>query len=385
MNRLDSLDVRLAADEHEQTARLDSGPGVSVSRGHRADGNPFDVVTVAPGPSLPGINRLRFDRQDGSLALSVSAKALLGDYARGIGPETLAQLAEAVNRSGVVSVTPEGLLSASVTAADVFVDLDTRQAGEGGDKRSEDRVRDGFDSLRALSTNSRYRMDAEGPVSLRFRTNTRRGRDELGIYGKGPELAKADNREFLRQAGPLPYRQLAGAVRFERRARGPSLVKRLCSRGIRDPFATLADVFGSEARPVSDLFGQIKGDAGQRDLFDDLERLIDASPKELGKPAALTWLRDQIGNRGIAEAAGWDPEAARRIVKRVAGSKNAWRYYAPVIDWIEARAAGPDADARGLTNARLEAFAAAVRAAEDRPAGAFARNSLEWLPRHVPL
>ena len=188
MNRLDSATLRMPEGAYSMTAEIERGPGVSESSGHDRKGRRYDLVTVTPGDAIPGINRLRFDRQSGSLAVDASAKALLSDYARGIGPDTLERLAEACNRTGIVHVTPEGLLSADLTAADVFVDLDARPDARGPGTEAESLIRDGFTALSALSTNRGFKMETEGAASLRFRTNRKRSRDELGIYAKGPEL-----------------------------------------------------------------------------------------------------------------------------------------------------------------------------------------------------
>ena len=366
--RLDSLALRLDALGYEWTAAPEPGPGVSARAGQRADGTPYDEVVIAPGDALPGVNRLRFDQIAGSLSLDVSAKALLSDYPRGIGLSTLDQLAEAVGRTGLVSVTPEGLLSAAVTAADVFCDVDPRGEGRGQESRREEAVRGAFDALRSLRSNPGYRMTDEGGrtgASLRFRTNRKRGRDELGIYAKGPELAKATNRAFMAAAGSGVYQELADRVRFERRARGPSLVKRFCDRGIRDPFATLADILGSTRLPVSELYEGVKGERQQRALFDSLDRVIEACPYESGQ-RAWTWVLSEIGYRGVLSAVGWDYDAARELALRVIGNRNAHRVYGDLRERIDAAAAGGALDEQALTAARLDALGSALRIAEGR-------------------
>lgn len=383
MIRLDTIKVRLEEGAFEQTGVLEPGPGVVEQRGHYKDGRRFHRVHVAP--AVVGIGRFTLDMIDGSLTVEGSARALLDAYPLGIGPDTLERFTEAASRDGRFAVTPDGLLTAELKRADTFVDLDTRTDRNATERDTEAAIRGGFDALNALASNPRFRTDVEGPTSLRFRTNVRRAPDEMGIYGKGAELRKADGRPFLEAAGMGVYRTLAGCIRAERRLTSQARVKRLCDRGIRTEAATLADVFGSGSRPVSDLFQNIKGERGQRDLFDDVERLIDACPVDLGKPAAMSWLIDQIGNRGFCEATGWDFATARRQIIRVAGSKNAWRFYPDVRAWIDGHAAGADPDARALTAARLDAFAAAIRAAEDRPPEAFNRGGRPYRPMHVAL
>lgn len=369
--RVDSLAVRLEAGRFERLSELDlDAPGVSVNFGRRQDGSAYQSVTYKP-PGIPGVNGLRFDGLDGSLKLDVSAKALLGDYARGIGRDTLDRLAAAVTGAGVVAVTPDGLLTADVHAADVFTDLDPHRDRAGDYGGSEAAIAGTFDALRSLRSNPRYRMEyghRPRDPSLRFETNRVRGRDVLATYAKGPELAEAKNADFMRAAGPGVYRQLAGAVRFERRARGHSLVKRFCDRGIRTPFATLADVLDSGARPVSDLFLDVRGDGAQRELFDTLERMLDACPVPIGedKVAAWRWLEKEGGRWFILEAVGWNLDALRDLTLRVVGQSNAARVRKEYSDRIEAAARGETADERARTVARLDALARALRTAEDR-------------------
>lgn len=383
MIRLDTIKVRMDAGTFRQSAELTPGPGVVEQRGHYKDGRRFHRVHVAP--SVVGVGRYTLDCIDGSLTVEGSARALLDAYALGIGPDTVGRWIDAGNADGRFVVTPEGLLRGELKRADVFVDLDTRTDRNAGERDTDATVRAGIEALNALGSNPRFRMDVESRTSLRFRTNVRRAPDELGAYGKGPELRQPDGRPFLAAAGMGVYHTLSGCIRAERRLTSQARVKRLCDRGITAAAATLADVFESNARPVSHLFREIMGERGQRDLFDDVERLIDAYPDELGKPAAFSWLQDQVGNRGICEAAGWDWETVRRLVIRVAGSKNAWRAYPDLRAWIEGHAAGADPDARALTSARLDAFAAAIRAAEDRPPEAFVGDPRAYRPMHVAL
>ncbi|PAP74276.1 hypothetical protein B1759_18960 [Rubrivirga sp. SAORIC476] len=368
--RLDTVSLRIPADGFRLDRLPDLGhPGVSRSAGARVDGSRFDRLRYAPGDALPGVNALTLDDLDGSLSLDVSAKALRSDYARGIGPDTLDALASAVTSAGFVRVDAEGLLSADVRAADVFLDV-TLDPAAGGvyDAAVGARVGDAFDALRSLRSNPGFRFADEGGnrgASLRFRTARRRGADELGIYAKGLELAKPANRAFMAAAGPKVYRDLAGAVRFERRAKGPSLVKRFCSIGIHDPYATLADVLTSTARPVSDLFLDVRGDTGQRHLFDTLDRIRDACPFDEGK-RAWGWIVTRLGLLGICEALGWDYEAARDFARDVIGSRNAHTVYGDLRDFIDGFHAGPDEAARARTAARLDALASTLRTAEDR-------------------
>ena len=370
--RVDSLTLRLEDGQYEPIGRLDfDAPGVSHSSGRRQDGSEYDRVKVSP-PGIPGVNGLTFDGLDASLTLDLSAKALLSDYPRGIGRDTLPRLSEAVATSGLVSVTPEGLLRADVRRADVFVDLDPHRDRAGDYGGSEQAIAGTFDALRSLRANQRFRMEYGGgprDPSLRFETNKRRGRDILATYAKGRELAEAKNRDFMYAAGPAVYQALAGSVRFERRAQGPSLVKRFCDRAIRDPYATLADVLDSGRLPVSELFRDVRGEPVQTELFSTLERMLEACPVPVGenKVAAWRWLEKEAGRWFILEAVGWNADALRDLTLRVVGNKNGWSVRKEYADRIEAAARGETADERARTLARLDTLSDTLRRAEDRP------------------
>lgn len=368
--RVDSLALRLDADRFAVVAVPDlDAPGVSRSAGSRVDGSRYDRLRLSPGDALPGVNRLTLDALDGSLSLDVSAKALRSDYARGIGPDTLDALASRVNAAGFVRLDADALAAAAVKAADVFLDVNPGPDAGGVYGPAGGPVGDAFDALRSLRSNPGFRFaDEGGPrgASLRFRTARRRGADELGIYAKGPELAKPENRAFMADAGSGVYAHLSGAVRFERRARGPSLVKRFCSVAVREPYATLADVLTSTGRPVSDLFLDVRGDTGQRELFDTLDRLRDACPHPEGK-RAWRWIVERLGLLGLCEAVGWDYDAARDVALGIIGSRNAHTVYDDLRDFIDGFHAGPDTETRARTAADLDALASTLRTAEDRP------------------
>ena len=139
---------------------------------------------------------------------------------------------------------------------------------------------------------------------------------------------------------------------------------------------------------MSGLFLDVRGDTGQRHLFDTLDKRRDACPHPEGK-RAWRWIVERLGLLGICEAVGWEFDAARQLALDVIGSRNAHTVYGDLRDFIHGFHAGPDADARARTAEALDAFGSTLATAEDRaplpmPGGARWKVTPSGALRHEP-
>jgi hypothetical protein len=198
MIRLDTLRLQLP----EETARLDGAALVSHPETQNDDrrraSSPLHHATLSGSDSLGfGIGRVRWDRLSGMVSLDCSAKVLGNDYPEGITVNTLDQLADGLNRCGLVHLTPDALTSADVFWADAAVDLAV----------GRDAIRDDFDALRILRTSMKHELREQGKTSLLWKGP--KGQN-LRIYDKETELWRAKNRPFVQSLRPATARRRDG-------------------------------------------------------------------------------------------------------------------------------------------------------------------------------
>lgn len=349
MIRLDTLRLRLP----EESARLDAGALVrhpeTFNDDRRRASRPRHLATLSGSDSLGfGFGRVVWDRLSGMVSLDCSAKVLGNAYPEGITVNTLGQVADGLNRSGLVHLTPDALTSADVQWADAAVDLAV----------GRDAIRDDFDALRILRTNMRHQLKEQGRTSLLWKGP--KG-ENLRIYDKETELWKAANRPFLGTLSADTARRFRGIVRFEREARGPARARQYASVGIEHRPATLSEILTSTRAPVAELFDRVRGTTGQRELFDRSDQLVERCPHKPGR-AAVRWLLERLGMLTVCEASGWEFDAVRDWLRTYGGS-HASRFYDEVRTEIILHHAGPESEQRAVLFRRLDTLSHALRAA----------------------
>lgn len=349
MIRLDTLRLHLP----EEAARLDgaalvSHPETLNDRRPRAS-RPRDLATLSGSDSLGfGFGRLQWNRLNGMVSIDCSAKALGDGYPEGITVNTLDQLADGLNRSGLVHLTPDALASADTLWADAATDLAV----------GRDAVADDFKALRILRTNMRHRMREQSKTSLLWKGP--KGQN-LRVYDKETELWKAANRPFLESLSADTARRFRGIVRFEREGRGPARARQFASVGIEHRPAVLREILTSTRAPVAELFDQVRGATGQRELFDRSDELAERCPYKPGR-AAVRWLLERIGMLTVCEASGWEFDAVREWLRTYGGS-HASRFYDDVEEEIMLHHAGGAAKERAALFHRLDTLSNALRLA----------------------
>lgn len=349
MIRLDTLRVRLPQEFAGLDAAALTRHPETLNDDRRRSSQPRHLATLSGSDSLGfGFGRIVWDRLRGMVSLDCSAKALRNGYPEGITVHSLDQLADGLNRSGLVHLTPEALTSADVLWADAAVDLAV----------GRDAVADDFKALRILRTNMRHQLREQGKASLLWKGP--KGQN-LRVYDKEAELWKASNRPFLQTLTPDTARRFRGVVRFEREARGPARARQFASVGIEQRPATLREILSSTRAPVAELFDQVRGTTGQRELFERSDALVERCPHKPGR-AAVRWLLERLGMLTVCEASGWEFDAVRDWLRTYGGS-HASRFYDDVREEIILHHAGPAAEERAVLFHRLDTLSEALRAA----------------------
>lgn len=352
MNRYDTLRLRFSEDAVGLSSRqLLSHP--ETYHDYRPEARrPADTVTLSGSDFLGfGFGRLRWDRIGGAVTLDVSAKALGDSYPEGITVDTLDALAGGLSRSGFVRLTPHALTSASTIWADVAVNL----------TRGPQALRDDFDALRILRTNSRHTLTQPGGASAPSLFWKGPEGQNLRAYDPGLKLWTADQRPFLRSLKASTAERLNGVARFEREARGPARVKHYLGHAVQDRSASLAELLVSDRAPVFELFENVRGRTGQRELFDLTDEAARLAGMDPGKKLVGTLLR-HFGWRHICEGLGWEWEPVRDWLRLYGGAK-ASELYDEARAVIEAFHAGPEGRRRARLFARLDDLAEALRLA----------------------
>jgi hypothetical protein len=352
VNRFDTLRLRLPEDAVGLAARrLESHPETRTDFRPEAR-RPAHLLTLSGNDFLGfGFGRLQWDRLGGAVSLDVSAKCLGDSYPEGITLDTLDAFADGLNRSGFVRLTPHTLTSATVGWADVAINL----------PRGRDSLADDFAALRILRTSPRHRMtEPGGPVAPSLFWKGPEGKN-LRAYDPEAKICTAPERPFLRSLRPETVARLSGVARFEREARGPAKVKHYLGHAVQDRSASLAELLVSDRLPVFELFENVRGQTGQRELFDatdEAARLVGLGPS---RKLVGTLLR-QFGWRSVCEGLGWEWEPVRDWI-RVYGGKHACELYDEARGVIEAFHASPEGRRRSRLFARLDDIADALRLA----------------------
>ena len=285
-----------------------------------------------------GVNRVDVYEDTGVVVVQVSAKALLGDYGRGITTGTLGRLANAVTGTEAVKVTVDALASATVLRADVV-----EQVWVG-----PNRIRPVIDALGVLRSHPKLGVVAR-PGSIEIRKAGRGVQDRLIAYDKAKELVCPRNRDFLRDAGAGVLASASGVVRFERNAADFKTL-RACSGVLSGPVA-LSDLLGAPRRPVADLLDRWLAKA-------PLVALFEGTATE-----GTSWgeYERALGRRVVLEACGHDPAGVRAAVIARCGPKNVARYLGPYLADIARHEAGETPSEREETVRTLTELVTTLR------------------------
>ena len=352
MNRYDTLRLRF----FDGAVGLNAGAVLSHPETRRDDrpraARPAELATLSGSDFLGfGFGRLQWDRLAGAVSLDVSAKALGDSYPEGITVDTLDALAAGLSRTGFVRLTPHALTSAEVIWADAAINL----------PRGRAELADDFAALRVLRTNSRHRM--ENPGGARGKSLFWKGPEGQNLRAYDPEalIYTAAQRPFARSLKTETLGRLEGVARFEREARGPARVKGFLSHAVQGRPASFAELLVSDRAPVFELFENVRGVTGQRELFDRTDAIAEASGLTSGTKLVGVLLR-RFGWESICSELGWDYDAVRDWL-RVYGGRHASRLYDEARDVLDAFHAGPEAARRSRLFARLDALGEALRLA----------------------
>lgn len=359
MIRLDTIRLSMPAEECElDAAAVASHPEAAISTKARAE-RPYDRVTIAGNDALGfGLSRLVHERISDHVALEFSAKLLGNDFLDGITLDNLDAVASALNGRGLLHVTPEGLLAAGCTRADAGINLPGTREG----------LADDFDALRSLRLNPKWGISVEGRrrQSLRWkRTSTYK----LRAYDKEADTWKAANKGFRDSLNSATLAKLPGMIRVEREAQGPKNARALASVAVHETVTDLGTILASDRPAVAETFAEVHRPGRQADLFDRAARYADEVRDELGikqGPRLFNAVLRRFGLWAIVVEAEGDMEAVRQIVRQYVGG-NAYQFYPEAEAACYQFQTGAEGQRLSRIRARLDDFAARLRAAEGSP------------------
>ena len=355
MMRADTLRLRFRDTEAGLNHRQLVTHPETLNDRRRESKKPRDLATLSGSEHLGfGFGRIRWDRLASVVSLDVSAKALGDAYPDGITLNNLDALADGLNRCGLVTLTSDAIASADVQWADVTVNLPVGEAALAED----------FDALRILRTNLRHTMTDQAPRgrSLTWKGSGKLKGHNLNAYDMGANLWSPQQRDFARSLSRDAFRRCEGVARFERQARGPARVKHYLSHAVQGRSATLSEVLTSDRAPVADLFDAVRGHTGQRELFNRSDDLAEALGMAPGKKLVGAIYR-RVGIETVCGSLEWDFAAVRDWLRQYGGAK-ASELYAEAREIIEDHLAGSEGEKQARLFARLDALAAALRAAD---------------------
>ena len=257
MIRLDTVRLRLNESAARLHARRLTSHPETENKDLRRSKRPRHFATLSAAENLgPGFGRIQWDRLAGVVSLDFSAKVLADLYPDGITADNLDAAAVALNRSGLVDLDGDTLAGAFVQWADAAVNLPV----------GRDALADDFAALRVLRTNPRHRFTDQ---AVRGRSLTWKGSKgkHLNAYDWEANLWKPEQADFMRTLSRDTRRRFEGVARFERQARGPARVRHYLAHAVRGPYAELSQVLASTRSPVAELFDDVRGETGQRELF----------------------------------------------------------------------------------------------------------------------
>ena len=300
----------------------------------RADGG-RSVLYEARTPAF-GVNMVRVFGEAGEesrIEFQLSSKALLSDYPRLIGLDTVERVAEQVTSTGLVAVDPDYLLRANVHKVDLTNDLKLTDEPAGY-----------IEAVRSLRSNPRFRFDDLGST-VQFRTYAKKDYQRVIFYDKQADLLKAENRPFLEVVGSGVYNRFMHVVRVEQNCTSLRAIRKAI--GVKDYTKggepTLNDVLMAPTTPNLDLFRRIRKAGNVQEFFDDVESF----------PGRWSDYEKLNGRIRILERANYDlPTVFEAIGRKVKGNISRYkRTYRGVFDYVQARA---DVDLHALTHERLD-------------------------------
>lgn len=258
MIRLDSVSLRFESPINWKKDRFYENVQVNPQTGVEKK----NYTAIAPSDSLPGLNNVRVVGDEGNelwSEVSFSAKALLGDYDKLVHVNTVEQLAENINSTGIIEISPESLMNGLVRTADVTNDL-----------RLQKDQKEYIEALKSFRHNHKYRYRGY-KGSVIFEGKAKRGGIRLTCYDKQKDLQKSANRKFLEAAGSGVYNKFARTVRVEQNCRSYASIRKIVATKEKGAH-TLEEVLTASTKPNLTLYKKIRSTKASEGLFNEAER-----------------------------------------------------------------------------------------------------------------
>lgn len=271
---------------------------------------------VSKSIGIPGLNQIVHDELNNQLRIKLSAKILGPDYFNLININTIDQVADTINRSGIIEIDKSKIDQLYLNSLDVTNNLNCGY--------TPDQV------IQALNTISNHRyiidpyQDKNNCTGIVFRGRVKTYKERQIIYDKHTEIK---NDQKLLKTIPDQNQFLQ---RFENISRVECNIT--SHKRIRQIFRTdnnLVNVLNSESTPNYQLFEKIKKNNGfQSELF------------ELSESQKLYEIEKLYGRIYIAEQLNYDIKLIRIFLRKHLTAKNISRYvreYTEVINHIKVK------------------------------------------------
>lgn len=298
MITLDSIKIHAPAevitDRNVNAFRCDIGCSEDGERVHRNK-------LIASG-NIAGLKRIEIDNLKHEVQFELSAKILSDDYYRLINIDTIDQVFDRINRTGIIEIDKAQIDSFSIHSADCTKNL------KGKHKPSAY-----LDNLAIMPQNTKYFREpyrgageSKYKTGLVFRGKQKTFKERMVVYDKTEELQK--EKQFIRSVNnPMNVlNQFSNVTRVECNFSTYARIRQFFGTSDQN----LLRVLSSEKNPVFDTYKRIKG-AGcvQLELFTF--------------PETMKWseLVSYYGLRAICIDCNYDLSIIKDLIKKHVGKK----------------------------------------------------------------
>ena len=286
---------------------------------------------------VPGLNYIEIDETKNNVIVTTSAKILSDNYFQGININTIEQVIDKINKTGLIKAN-----AADIINNGEFLNIDVTD----NIKASESPVKclDAFNSYRVNNKYKFNRDDTKHNQGIVYQGKQKSFKERMILYSKFQELKQYKNRSFLDSLNnPMEMlRESEKVLRIE----SNSVQLRKIRERLNIQHTGILDVLESPVNLNYNLLNKIVNGAEQLKIFEDFEEYT-----------KFTDIEKRIGMMGIIEKCNFDMEIIHAFIKsKVEGNiyRYVRRYRNLMFEMLEGKRIKKDVVTNGLVNEVLE-------------------------------
>lgn len=255
--------------------------------------------------NMSGLKRIEIDQKSNQLQIELSAKILMDNYFELINKNTIEQVFDNINASGIIQIDKSRLNEFNTHSIDFTQNL-----------KGQHKPHEYMDTCRMI-INGKYICetykgvnDNKNKTGITFRGKQKSFRERMIVYDKFTEITK--DKKFVQSLNKqLPViNQFAGITRVENNVSQHRKIRELTETS-----NNLISILNSTAKPNYKLFQKIKGkEFIQTELFG------------LPETMKLYEIEKRYGREKIITDLGSDPDLIKDFLKSRLNAKNISRY-----------------------------------------------------------